>query len=112
MRMSGDSMDQSLWYWEWTSNIGVLVSIASAIAGLAALAIRWRRGGHVLRQQIKWMAAAAAVVVIAFIGDVAINIANQDLIKGNAEFYVFIVAYLDIPLAPGTAIMRYRLSET
>src|SRR5439155_1109217 len=98
MRMIGDSMDQSLWYWEWTSNIGVLVSIASAIAGLVALAIRWRRGGHVLRQQIKWMAGAAAVVVIAFVGDVALNIANQDLLKGNAEFYVFIVAYTLIPL--------------
>jgi len=111
MRMIGDSMDQSLWYWEWTSNIGVLVSIASAIAGLVALAIRWRRGGHVLRQQIKWMAGAAAVVVIAFVGDVALNIANQDLLKGNAEFYVFIVAYTLIPLAAGTAILRYGLYE-
>src|SRR5207245_9618761 len=47
-------------------DVGVLLTVASAVAGLAALALRWRRGRAVLRQQVKWMAAAAVVVVLAF----------------------------------------------
>ena len=90
-------------------DVGVLFTVASALAGLVALAVRWRRAGPVLRQQVKWMAAAAAVVVIAFIGDIAINIANHDLLTNDAEFLVFTLTYTLVPIAAGTAILRYGL---
>ena len=92
-------------------DVGVLFTVASAVAGLAALALRWRRGSAVLRQQVKWMAAAAVVVVIAFIGDIAINIYNHELLKNDAEFLVFTLTYTLIPVAAGTAILGYGLYE-
>ena len=92
-------------------DIGVLVTVASALAGLAALAVRWRRGGPVLRQQIKWMAAAAAVVVVAFIGDIVVNIVNPHLIENDAEFLVFALTYTLVTVAAGFSILRYRLYE-
>ena len=64
-----------------------------------------------LRQQVKWMAAAAALVVIAFVGDIAINIYNHDLLKNDAEFLVFTLTYTLIPIAAGTAILGYGLYE-
>jgi len=90
-------------------DVGVLLTVGSALAGLAALALRWRRGGSVLKQQIKWMAAAAVVVVVAFIGDIAINIWNHDLLKNDAEFLVFTLTYTLVPVAAGIAILRYGL---
>src|SRR2546427_1404810 len=90
-------------------DVGVLFTVGSAFAGLAALAVRWRRAGPVLRQQLKWMAAAAAVVVVAFIGDIAINIVNHDLLTNDAEFLVFTLAYTLVPVAAGIAILRYGL---
>ncbi len=90
-------------------DVGVLFTVASAVAGLAALAVRWRRGGPVLRQQLKWMAAAAAAVVLAFIGDIAVNVWNHDLLTNDAEFLVFTLTYTLVPIAAGAAILRYGL---
>jgi hypothetical protein len=64
-----------------------------------------------LRQQIKWMAAAAAVVVVAFIGDIVVNIINPHLIENDAEFLVFALTYTLVPIAAGASILRYRLYE-
>ena len=89
--------------------MGVLLTVGSALAGLAALALRWRRGGSVLKQQVKWMAAAAVVVVAAFIGDIVINIWNHDFLKNDAEFLVFTLTYTLVPVAAGIAILRYGL---
>jgi hypothetical protein len=93
------------------ADVGVLLTVGSAIAGLAALAVRWRRAGPVLRQQIKWMAAAAAVVVVAFIGDIVVNSVNPHLIENDAEFLVFALTYTLVPIAAGASILRYRLYE-
>ncbi|TMF37829.1 MAG: hypothetical protein E6I27_08270 [Chloroflexi bacterium] len=92
-------------------DVGVLLTVASAVAGLAALALRWRRGRAVLRQQVKWMAAAAVVVVLAFIGDIVVNIYNHELLKNDAEFLIFTLTYTLIPIAAGTAILGYGLYE-
>ncbi len=92
-------------------DVGVLFTVASALAGLAALAVRWRRAGPVPRQQIKWMAAAGAVVVVAFIGDIVINVLNPHLIENDAEFLVFALTYTCVPIAAGASILRYRLYE-
>ena len=86
-------------------DIGVLLTVASAIAGLASLAVRWRRAGQLLRQQLKWMAAAAAAVVLAFVGDIAVNIWNHNLLSNDAEFLVYTL----VPIAAGAAILRYGL---
>jgi hypothetical protein len=56
------------------------------------------------------MTAAAAVVVIAFGGDIVANVWNRALIH-DLEFLVFIVSYVVIPVAAGASILRYGLYE-
>src|SRR3989442_12325614 len=90
-------------------DIGVLLTVASAIAGLASLAVRWRRAGQLLRQQLKWMAAAAAAGGLAFVGDIAVKIRDHNLLSNDAEFLVFTLTYTLVPIAAGAAILRYGL---
>lgn len=94
----------------WISNVGVLVTIASAVAGLASLAVRRQRATSLLRQQIKWIAAAATVVVFTFVADTAIN-AWDDRILRDVNVLPFLVAYTIIPIAAGASILRYGLYQ-
>jgi len=92
------------------NTIGVFLTVASTIAGLAALTLRWRRAGSILRQQLKWMTAAATVVAVAFVADIAGNLWNQKLFQ-QFEFLVFVVAYTTFPIAAAASILRYGLFE-
>ena len=109
LRLIGDAISDPNSAAPDLGDVGVLLTVGSALAGLAALALRWRRGGSVLKQQVKWMAAAAVVVVAAFIGDIVINIWNHDFLKNDAEFLVFTLTYTLVPVAAGIAILRYGL---
>lgn len=109
LRLIGDAVSDPNSAAPDLGDVGVLLTVGSALAGLAALALRWRRGGSVLKQQVKWMAAAAVVVVAAFIGDIVINIWNHDFLKNDAEFLVFTLTYTLVPVAAGIAILRYGL---
>jgi hypothetical protein len=111
LRLIGDAVSDPNSAAPDLGDVGVLLTVGSALAGLAALGLRWRRAGPVLRQQVKWMAAAAVVVVVAFIGDIAVNIWNHDLLQNDAEFLVFTLTYTLVPIAAGTAILRYGLYE-
>ena len=109
LRLIGDAVSDPNSAAPDLGDVGVLLTVGSALAGLAALALRWRRGGSVLKQRVKWMAAAAVVVVAAFIGDIVINIWNHDFLKNDAEFLVFTLTYTLVPVAAGIAILRYGL---
>jgi hypothetical protein len=112
LRLVGDTMDPSGQdpFADGLDTAGVLLTVGSAIAGLAALAVRWRRADSILRQQLKWMTAAATLVVAAFVGDIAINVWDPKVIK-PVEFLVFVVSYVSIPIAAGASILRYGLYE-
>jgi hypothetical protein len=56
------------------------------------------------------MTAAASLVVVALVADVALNLWNPQLIR-PFEFVIFIVAYTSIPFAAGASILRYGLYE-
>ena len=92
------------------ATVGVLVTVGSTAAGLAALTLRWRKAGSILRQQLKWMTAAATVVVVAFFTDILLNLWNQQFVR-EFEFVFFILAYTSIPVAAAASILRYGLFE-
>jgi hypothetical protein len=96
--------------WRTVDTVGVLVTVASTAAGLASLTLRWRKAGSILRQQLKWMTAAATVVVVAFFTDIALNLWNQQFVR-EFEFVFFILAYVSIPVAAAASILRYGLFE-
>jgi signal transduction histidine kinase len=78
-------------------------ALVVATAAAASVAQRWRRAGHVERQQLKWLAAvipvtAAALAVAQFFPD-AIELG---LACGSASGLVYAVGV-------GLAVLRYRL---
>jgi hypothetical protein len=78
----------------------------AAIGSMASLVVRFRRSHGVERQQLKWMAAAAALVVAAWL----VN-AFFDQVLGEDISLILPLALLALPAAATTAILRYRLYD-
>ncbi|WP_448616547.1 sensor histidine kinase [Modestobacter sp. URMC 112] len=76
---------------------------AAGLAGLAALAVRWRRAEGVARQQLKYLLLAGLLVLLLY--------TVADLLPYHAEQ----AAYLAVPLllvgAVAGAVLRYRLYD-
>jgi hypothetical protein len=74
----------------------------ASLAGCASLVLRFRRARGVERQQLKWVAYAAALMVIS-------NVVGALLVPDNDLGAAFTIALL--PIAAGIAILRYRLYD-
>jgi xanthosine utilization system XapX-like protein len=90
----------------WMS-MGISVALAAA-----ALVVRLRRSIGYERQQLKWIAFAAAVTGVAVVADVVSFFAS---LEGDTISQLRIVlvgiGFSAFPLAAGMAILRYRLFD-
>jgi hypothetical protein len=86
--------------------IGFPLFALAAIGSMASIVVRFRRSDGVERQQLKWMAAAAALVVAAWL----LN-AFFDQAVGEDISMILPLALLALPLAAAIAILRYRLYD-
>jgi hypothetical protein len=83
--------------------VGFVVLTAGVFAAAGSLIVRWRRARGVERQQLKWLAYAAAMLVVVQVGA---------LLLPRALFLVVTtVTNLLFPAATGIAVVRYRLYE-
>jgi len=86
----------------FVADLFVLISVVSVF-------LRLRSANEVTRQQIKWLAYAAAllgvVIIVGVVGDLAFGGFGWWL------FLVVIVAFLGLPLSIGVAILRHRLYD-
>jgi hypothetical protein len=85
---------------------GYPIFALAAIGSAAALTARFRRSRGVERQQLKWMAAAAALAVVAWF----VNAVLDQALGINSAFFLPIVL-LAIPAAATLAVLRYRLYD-
>ena len=69
--------------------------------------IRFRRSSGVERQQLKWFAFAAVVLVTYFV--VSAILEAFGISEGDIGEVVSGLAFLGIPVAVGVAILQYRL---
>jgi signal transduction histidine kinase len=86
--------------------------IASLIAALVAIALRFRRSRDEERQQIRWLAYAALGGGLLFITALLASLVTRSdsNVVVNALFYGFFLCMgLGVPFAAGVAILRYRL---
>ena len=84
------------------SDLLVLVSVASVF-------VRLRHADRTTRQQIKWLAYAAALL-----GTVVIVSIAGDILFGGFGWWIFLIvilAFLCLPLSLGVAVLRYRLYD-
>ena len=86
--------------------VGFPLFALAAIGSLASLVVRFRRSHGVERQQLKWMAAAATLVVAAWL----VN-AFFDQVVGEDISVILPLALLALPAAAAIAILRYRLYD-
>lgn len=84
----------------------------------AGLVLRFRRSTGVERQQLKWLAAAGAVVALMYVVSMAITIIREALgLDGKEPGWAIlqqnlsVTSFLLIPVAIGVAILRHRLYD-
>jgi hypothetical protein len=80
---------------------------ATAFASIASLVVRYRRAHGVERQQLKWVAGAACLLVVGAIGG---SVATPWLGSG-AGWIGILLGLLGISIAVGVALLRHRLYD-
>jgi signal transduction histidine kinase len=88
-----------------------VVFVAFMAAVLVSLAVRYRAGGRLMRQQIKWLALAAVVfAVLLFIALLGIAV-GEVWLTSAANGLTAVVVLFGIPAAMTIAILRHRLYD-
>jgi hypothetical protein len=92
---------------EVAAGLALAVTGLAVLVGAASLVLRFRRARGVERQQLKWMAFAAALALVA-VAAVTVGAAmnEQAVVVGVSGVYMAV-----LPLAIGAAILRYRLYD-
>jgi hypothetical protein len=88
---------------------GVALAVAGLVAGAWSLVVRFRRAAGVERQQLRWLAFAAALTV-PLAAVVAVGVA-MDAVTGVVPSLAAGGSLALLPLATGAAILRYRLYD-
>jgi len=85
--------------WLWT--VSEVRWAVSMLVGVVCLAVRYRRGGEVVRRQLLWLISAAAVVLVAVV--------PWALVVGTPLVVLFAIPLL--PAAVAVAVLRYQLLD-
>ena len=96
--------------------IGTISGVSAVFAAFLAvafvsLAVRYRAGGQLLRQQVKWLALAAVAFVICQATALLLTGASPSWLTGIAYTAVAAIALFGIPAAMTVAILRHRLYD-
>jgi hypothetical protein len=89
------------------NQLALLVGVLTVLAGAGSLVVRFRHARGTERQQLKWVALAAALTGLAMLAAAVLIAAGE--VNLGAWASVFGVAFL--PVATGAAILRYRLYD-
>ena len=90
-----------------TNQLALLAGLLTILAGAASLVARFQSARGVERQQLQWLALAAALTGLSMLA-AAILIAAGEV---NLAAWASVVGVLFLPLATGAAILRYRLYD-
>jgi len=93
--------------------IGAVSAVSAAFLAVAfvSLTVRYRAGGHLLRQQIKWLALAAIAFVICQAIAGLLTGASPSWLAGIAYTAVAVIVLFGVPAAMTVAILRHRLYD-
>ena len=98
--------------------LGPLAAVCGALErgilgfiAVASLFLRLRRAGAEEREQIKWLAYAASVVVIGAILTYVVPEATGTLWVGHVGLALLSLGFVGVPIAIGIAILKYRLYD-
>jgi len=86
--------------------LGLLLLIG-IVGSVSSVAVRFRRGTFLQRQQIKWLAAAGALVAVTL----PVMVVLYDVVPSGVADRTIMLSVLGLPVAPGMAILRHGLYE-
>jgi hypothetical protein len=89
------------------NQLALAMAILIILGGAASLVTRFRRAHGVERQQLRWVALAAALTGAAMLAT-AVLVAVGDLALAG---WASVLGTVFLPLATGAAILRYRLYD-
>ena len=81
--------------------------LALFVASAASMVVRFRRSRGVERQQLKWFAFAATVLLLYFIASAVLE--ALAISEGSVGQVISGLAFAGLPVAVGVAILQYRL---
>ncbi len=92
-------------------DLGGMLVLPTAMAGMVALGVRFRRSGREARQQIKWLFLLAAV--FAPLTPLLVVLSEAEVQVGGVMVadVLFEIPLVAIPVCVGVAILRYRLYD-
>jgi signal transduction histidine kinase len=85
--------------------------VAFLAAAFVSLAVRYRAGGRLLRQQVKWLVLVVVAFVVCQLISVLLIPLGQPWLSGIAYTAVAIIVLFGIPAAMTIAILRHRLFD-
>jgi hypothetical protein len=89
------------------NQLALIVAIAVIVGGAGSLVTRFRHAGGVERQQLRWVALAAALTGVAMVATGVLVAMGDPGLAGWASTFGTVF----LPLAAGAAILRYRLYD-
>lgn len=93
--------------WNAIETLDFLLLLTVIPACVLSLVTRYRHGGTIERQQLKWFGLVAGVMAVLFI--IAILAPNEA--AANTAWGLAILTLPILPIAIGVAVLRYRLYE-
>jgi hypothetical protein len=117
------------YYVPWTTALSFFIAAfpLSLLASVASVILRYRRSGTLKRAQIRWLAAAASVMIGLYVTTLVVSFAYDglhDINSANSSWFAprypvwlltlqftALMSFLLIPAAFGIAILRYRLYD-
>jgi hypothetical protein len=92
---------------DWAGGTSAPLLAGSFAAGVVSSILRYRRSEGVVRHQLRWFAAAVALIVVLIAAAVIVYVSTGSDVSNG----VFPVAVMVLPVATCVAILRYRLYE-
>jgi hypothetical protein len=93
------------------TTIGILTLLVGLIASTVALIRRLRRATGVLRQQLRWIAAAATLIPVGFVWLLLLQGVRRHSEQRWPDSLPLFLAYLLVPIAIAIAVLRHRLYD-
>jgi hypothetical protein len=88
--------------------VSFAVGVVTTVVAAGSLAARFRRARGVERQQLRWVAVAAALTVLAC----AVALAGVAIsAPGDVAGWAAGISFAVVPMALGAAVLRYRLYD-
>jgi len=87
--------------------VAVALTLTGLVGSAVSLILRFRRARGQERQQIKWLASAAALAAVI----VPIMVILYDRMNESLATFIVMGCVLGLPVAAGVAILKYRLYD-